>query len=56
LSGFIVRLIIGSFQVGRIVEKGRHEELLSRESRYRAFYLKQFEEKGADRGSAGGRG
>jgi subfamily B ATP-binding cassette protein MsbA len=41
---------------GRIVEKGRHDELLSRESRYRGFYLKQFEEKGADRGPAGGRG
>jgi ABC-type multidrug transport system fused ATPase/permease subunit len=34
---------------GRIAEKGRHEELLSRESRYRAFYLKQFEEKTAGR-------
>jgi subfamily B ATP-binding cassette protein MsbA len=30
---------------GRIVESGRHEELLSRESRYRLFYLKQFEER-----------
>jgi len=30
---------------GRIVESGRHEELLSRESRYRSFYLKQFEER-----------
>jgi subfamily B ATP-binding cassette protein MsbA len=36
---------------GRIVESGRHEELLSRESRYRSFYLKQFEERkpGAER-------
>ncbi len=33
---------------GRIVERGRHEELLSRESRYRSFYLKQFEERKAD--------
>ena len=41
---------------GRIVEKGRHEELLSRDSRYRAFYLKQFEEKKAGPGSAAGRG
>jgi len=32
---------------GRIVERGRHEELLSRESRYRSFYLKQFEERKA---------
>ena len=30
---------------GRIVERGRHEELLSRESRYRSFYLQQFEER-----------
>jgi subfamily B ATP-binding cassette protein MsbA len=30
---------------GQIVESGRHEELLSRESRYRSFYLKQFEER-----------
>ena len=30
---------------GRVVESGRHEELLSRESRYRTFYLKQFEER-----------
>jgi subfamily B ATP-binding cassette protein MsbA len=33
---------------GRIVERGRHAELLSRESRYRSFYLKQFEERKAD--------
>ena len=26
----------------------RHEELLSRESRYRSFYLQQFEERKAD--------
>jgi subfamily B ATP-binding cassette protein MsbA len=32
---------------GRIVERGRHEELLSRASRYRSFYLKQFEERKA---------
>ena len=30
---------------GRIVESGGHEDLLSRETRYRSFYLKQFEEK-----------
>ena len=30
---------------GRIVESGGHEELLARESRYRSFYLKQFEER-----------
>ena len=30
---------------GRIVERGPHEELLSVESRYRSFYLKQFEER-----------
>ncbi|MBI5419410.1 MAG: lipid A export permease/ATP-binding protein MsbA [Deltaproteobacteria bacterium] len=30
---------------GRIVERGRHEELLSRDTRYRSFYLKQFEER-----------
>ncbi|HEU5359864.1 MAG TPA: lipid A export permease/ATP-binding protein MsbA [Candidatus Deferrimicrobiaceae bacterium] len=30
---------------GRIVESGRHEELLRQESRYRSFYLKQFEER-----------
>jgi len=41
---------------GRIVEKGRHEELLSRESRYRAFYMKQFEEQKTDPDSAAGRG
>jgi len=33
---------------GRIVERGRHDELLSRESRYRSFYLKQFEERKVD--------
>jgi subfamily B ATP-binding cassette protein MsbA len=41
---------------GRIVEQGRHDELLSRESRYRSVYLKQFEEKKSDPGLAGGRG
>jgi subfamily B ATP-binding cassette protein MsbA len=30
---------------GRIVEKGSHEELLSGDTRYRSFYLKQFEER-----------
>jgi len=30
---------------GRIVERGSHEELLSTETRYRSFYLKQFEER-----------
>jgi ATP-binding cassette, subfamily B, bacterial MsbA len=30
---------------GRIVERGRHDELLTRDSRYRSVYLKQFEEK-----------
>jgi subfamily B ATP-binding cassette protein MsbA len=42
---------------GRIVERGRHDELLSRESRYRSFYLKQFEERKAELpdGEAGSR-
>jgi subfamily B ATP-binding cassette protein MsbA len=38
---------------GKIVERGRHEELLARDSRYRTFYLKQFEEKAAQRDAAG---
>ena len=38
---------------GRIVERGRHEELLSRESRYRSFYLKQFEERTSWRSGSG---
>ena len=38
---------------GKIVERGRHEELLARDSRYRTFYLKQFEEKAAGRDAAG---
>ncbi|MEW6719656.1 MAG: ABC transporter ATP-binding protein [Thermodesulfobacteriota bacterium] len=38
---------------GRIVERGRHEELLARESRYRAVYLKQFEEKKPGAGNPG---
>jgi len=38
---------------GRIVETGSHAELLARDSRYRSFYLKQFEERGAGRSAAG---
>jgi ATP-binding cassette subfamily B protein len=30
---------------GQIVESGAHEELLAGETRYRSFYLKQFEER-----------
>lgn len=41
---------------GRIVETGRHEELLSRDSRYRTFYMKQFEGKKPGPGPAAGRG
>jgi subfamily B ATP-binding cassette protein MsbA len=40
---------------GRIIERGRHEELLSRESRYRTFYLRQFEERKADPAPTDGR-
>jgi subfamily B ATP-binding cassette protein MsbA len=40
---------------GRIVERGRHEELLSRDSLYRTVYLKQFEEKKSDPGNVAGR-
>jgi len=39
---------------GRILEQGTHQELLSRESRYRSFYLKQFEERRS--GAEAGRG
>ena len=39
---------------GRILEQGSHQELLSRESRYRSFYLKQFEERRS--GAEAGRG
>jgi subfamily B ATP-binding cassette protein MsbA len=41
---------------GRIVEQGRHDELLSRDSLYRAVYLKQFEEKKSGPESAAGTG
>ena len=45
--------VILVIEEGRIVESGSHQDLLSRESRYRSFYLKQFEERrsGADAGS-----
>lgn len=39
---------------GRIVESGRHEELLARETRYRSFYLKQFEERKSGAGARPG--
>ncbi len=48
--------VILVIESGRVVEQGRHEELLSRESRYRTVYLKQFDEKTSDSGSAAGRG
>ncbi|MCL5965873.1 MAG: lipid A export permease/ATP-binding protein MsbA [Deltaproteobacteria bacterium] len=35
--------VIVVIENGRIVESGPHAELLARESRYRSFYLKQFE-------------
>jgi ABC-type multidrug transport system fused ATPase/permease subunit len=40
--------VIFVVEEGRIVERGRHEELISRESRYRSFYLSQFEKKKGD--------
>ncbi|MGE5189446.1 MAG: ABC transporter ATP-binding protein, partial [Gemmatimonadota bacterium] len=45
--------VIFVVEEGRIVETGRHDELLARESRYRSFYLKQFEERrpGGDPGA-----
>ncbi|MBI5341958.1 MAG: lipid A export permease/ATP-binding protein MsbA [Deltaproteobacteria bacterium] len=39
---------------GRIVESGTHEELLSTETRYRSFYLKQFEERRTGAGPGAG--
>jgi len=47
--------VILVIEEGRIIERGRHEDLLSRDTRYRTFYLKQFEEKQADAGPGAGR-
>lgn len=45
--------LIVVIEEGRIIESGTHAELLSRDSRYRSFYLKQFEGAGPGRASAG---
>jgi subfamily B ATP-binding cassette protein MsbA len=47
--------IILVVEEGRIVERGTHDGLLSTETRYRSFYLKQFEERktGAAQGAGG---
>jgi subfamily B ATP-binding cassette protein MsbA len=39
---------------GMIVEQGTHTALLSRDSRYRSFYLKQFEERKSGAGNGAG--
>ncbi len=39
---------------GRIVEQGRHEELMARDSLYRNVYLKQFEERKSEPGTGEG--
>jgi len=47
--------VILVIEEGRVIERGRHEDLLSRDTRYRNFYLKQFEERKADAGPGAGR-